>query len=271
MRLYIAGPMRGYELFNFPAFDEAAAELREMGHEVWSPAEIDRELGFDPEGTLEEQGFDLQAAMRRDLAIITNTIDGIVLLPGWERSSGARTERFVAETVGRSVWSLDLTVDGALRPAPAWSGNPTVLSERAEAMALHPSSQNLPSVQALFATLPKVPNDEVRVTDPTTGGAKGQKLFRTDLLPADALLAVAEHFGRGARKYEDRNWEKGYAWSLSYAALLRHLLAFWGGEDIDEETGSLHLQAVGFHALALLAFSLRDAGTDDRPPSSIVP
>lgn len=106
---------------------------------------------------------------------------------------------------------------------------------------------------------------EVIVVDPKTGGKKGSKLQRTDLLPTDSLLKIAEHYGRGALKYEARNWEKGYAWSLSYAALLRHLFAWWGGEDIDPETGSSHMVAVGWHALALIAFENREVGTDDRP------
>jgi dATP/dGTP diphosphohydrolase len=106
---------------------------------------------------------------------------------------------------------------------------------------------------------------EFRIIDPLTGGEKGRKLARTDLLPPDALLSIAEHYGRGALKYEDRNWERGYAWSLSYGALLRHLFAWWGGEDIDAETGSSHLAAVGWHALALIAFETREVGTDDRP------
>lgn len=73
MKVYLAGGMRGYPSFNFPSFDAAAAELRKRFITVISPAEIDRELGFDPtglEGTeaeLRDMGFDLHAAMQRDL------------------------------------------------------------------------------------------------------------------------------------------------------------------------------------------------------------
>lgn len=105
---------------------------------------------------------------------------------------------------------------------------------------------------------------EERIVDPDTGGAKGRKPARTDLIPPDALLVLAEHYGKGAEKYDDRNWERGYAWSLSYGALLRHLLAFWSGEDIDEESGMPHLSAVAFHSMALLTFQLRGIGKDDR-------
>lgn len=109
--------------------------------------------------------------------------------------------------------------------------------------------------------------EEMRVVDPKTGGAKGSKLARFDLLPPEALFMVAEHFGRGAEKYEDRNWERGYKWSLSFAAMQRHAWAFWGGESTDAETQSHHLAAVVFHALALMTYEARGLGTDDRSES----
>lgn len=109
---------------------------------------------------------------------------------------------------------------------------------------------------------------EIRITNAETGGQKGQKLARFDLLPAGSLLAIAEHFGKGAAKYEDRNWERGYNWSLSFGALQRHLWAWWNGEDIDEETGSSHLAAAGFHVLALLEFLKTHPELDDRPSTA---
>lgn len=110
--------------------------------------------------------------------------------------------------------------------------------------------------------------EEVRVTNEQTGGAKGQKLARYDLIPVEALNEVAKLYGAGAAKYEDRNWEKGYAWSLSYGALQRHVNAFWGGESTDEETGRHHLAAVVFHALALMQFEQTHPEMDNRskPP-----
>jgi hypothetical protein len=119
---------------------------------------------------------------------------------------------------------------------------------------------------------PITPNEsETRITDAYTGGQKGTKLARYDLIPVAPLEEVAKLYGSGALKYEDRNWEKGYAWSLSYSALGRHANAFWDGESIDigtpEEPGTLrhHLAAVVFHAFALMEMQHRNAGTDDRP------
>src|SRR5210317_809065 len=73
------------------------------------------------------------------------------------------------------------------------------------------------------------------VTNPTTGGRKGQKLARYDLIPTLPLEKLAEQYGRGAAKYDERNWERGYDWSLSYEAAQRHLNQFWSGEDWDDE------------------------------------
>jgi hypothetical protein len=101
--------------------------------------------------------------------------------------------------------------------------------------------------------------------DPVTGGTKEQKLARYDLIPVEPLRLLAEHYGRGALKYESRNWERGYPWSLSYAAMMRHANQYWGGEDIDEETGSPHLVAVAWHAFALLEYMTTHQEFDDRP------
>lgn len=107
-------------------------------------------------------------------------------------------------------------------------------------------------------------SEEVRHTDTTTGAQKGEKLARFDLIPIRPLWLLAEHFGKGARKYLPRNYERGYDWSLSYAAAQRHLNAFWGGDDIDPETGSPHLIAAAWHCLALVEFSFTHPEKDDR-------
>lgn len=59
--------------------------------------------------------------------------------------------------------------------------------------------------------------------------------------------------------------QKGYEWSLSYAALMRHLTQFWGGEDRDQETGAKHVISVAWHALALAQFMEQHPDFDNRP------
>ena len=113
---------------------------------------------------------------------------------------------------------------------------------------------------------------EVRVTS-EAGGQKGAKLARYDLMPVDALRELAEHYGKGEKKYPTEagipNFRKGYDISLSYAALQRHANQFWGGEDIDAETGSNHMIAAAWHALYIVQ-TMHDYGDrfDDRLTTS---
>lgn len=104
---------------------------------------------------------------------------------------------------------------------------------------------------------------EVRTTS-STGGEKGTKPERYDLIPVDALASVARLYGEGAKKYSEHNWRKGYEWSKSYAALQRHSNEFWKGVDLDPETGEPHLAAVIFHSLALMTFMQEQPEFDDR-------
>ena len=110
--------------------------------------------------------------------------------------------------------------------------------------------------------------EEVRVVDKETGGEKGSKVARFSLIPPEFTWALATHYGIGARKYADRNWERGYKWSLSVDALERHLHQWLQGEDNDQETGTNHLIAVAWHVCALFTYQLRGLGTDDVRVSS---
>jgi hypothetical protein len=51
----------------------------------------------------------------------------------------------------------------------------------------------------------------------------------------------------------------------SFAAMMRHAFAFWGGEDIDPENDSPHLAAVVFHAFALMEYGRTHPEKDNRP------
>ena len=106
--------------------------------------------------------------------------------------------------------------------------------------------------------------EEWTLTDPDTGGRKGQKLAQASTLDPEALLFLAEVGGMGTEKYERHNYLRGYDWSLSLDALHRHLWAFMGGEDLDPESGLPHMAHAAWHALALVSFQTRGLGTDDR-------
>lgn len=133
---------------------------------------------------------------------------------------------------------------------------------------------------------------EVRTTS-STGGQKGVKAERFDLIPIGPLSELARHYAAGAKKYDDHQWRQGYEWSKSYNALIRHLTAFWAGEDYDvcpltregcasfpddptpieakdyeptcyNHTGSHHLVGVAWNSFTLLEFKDQYPDHDDR-------
>jgi len=112
-------------------------------------------------------------------------------------------------------------------------------------------------------------SSEIRVVNEKTGGEKGSKDERYDLIPYSELAEVARLYGKGAKKYAPHNWAKGYDWSLSFASMMRHATMFWEGQSYDEETGCHHLSSVVFHALALMRFEKDFPDLDDRPPARL--
>jgi hypothetical protein len=101
-RIYIAGPMRGYKHYNFPAFDAAAERLRRLGFEPVSPADADRQLGFDPMMLPDDhdwnqlpEGWDIREVAKRCCDAVIGC-DGMLMLSTWDCSSGASAERQLA-------------------------------------------------------------------------------------------------------------------------------------------------------------------------------
>ena len=104
MKLYLAGPMTGLPEFNFPAFDRAADILAAAGYTVFNPAQMDRDVGFNPTSTEVSKEF-LRDALRRDLSAICEC-DAIAMLPGWEKSGGAMVEWTLAKHLGLKIMYL---------------------------------------------------------------------------------------------------------------------------------------------------------------------
>jgi hypothetical protein len=99
-RVYISGPMTGIKDHNFPAFFEAAADLRTMGFSVINPAEINH-IGKPYNDCLKE---DIKALCDCDV---------IALLPGWEHSNGAHLELHIAHRIGIKIVTYgELLVSG---------------------------------------------------------------------------------------------------------------------------------------------------------------
>lgn|GEM_PF-575578 len=131
--LYIAGPMRGIAWFNYPLFDRVAKELRDAGNEVISPADEDRKVGFDPFANPEyriadactfpsEASFEsFDKTVRRCLDAVLRC-DEIVLLPGWEKSSGALAELTLAMWLGKRVRDVRIDDQDRITYLGQWMG-----------------------------------------------------------------------------------------------------------------------------------------------------
>ena len=76
--------------------------------------------------------------------------------------------------------------------------------------------------------------------------------LRLELVPPELMEHMARVLEYGARKYGDENWRRGLPYSFFYAAALRHLLAWYAGDDDDEESKLPHLA----HAVCNLVFLL---------------
>lgn len=133
MRVYLAGPMSGIPQFNFPAFYAAAQRLRGNGWDVVSPAEMDD--AEDSGAALKSPDGDMRGAAKtwgdflaRDVKLIADGgIEGIVFLPGWWKSRGARLEATVGLLQGEG-FAFYFFHDN--------SGSPAPLSRRAVAITV---------------------------------------------------------------------------------------------------------------------------------------
>lgn len=96
---------------------------------------------------------------------------------------------------------------------------------------------------------------------------KDRSKLRIDLIPPEAILALATSLTYGADKYSDRNWEQSpTAWGRYFAALQRHLWDWQAGNDIDEESGMPTLWCAMACLSFLITYEQRGIGTDDRVP-----
>jgi hypothetical protein len=87
---------------------------------------------------------------------------------------------------------------------------------------------------------------------------------RFDLVPFAAVGEIADVLAYGAEKYEANNWARGTSWGRYFAALCRHVFAWWAGEDRDAETGLSHLAHAGCCLLFLMEYQRNGWGSDDR-------
>lgn len=103
MKVYIAGPMTGYENFNYEAFHAAEAALRAAGYEPINPAHSEAK---NDTGKPRAWGWYLRHAIRALM-----DADGVALLPGWRSSRGALLEKDVAEALDMRVRPIGMWIE----------------------------------------------------------------------------------------------------------------------------------------------------------------
>lgn len=111
-KVYVAGPMTGFPQFNIPKFERQTRRLRAAGFEVVSPVERDspavqEAARASTDGKLVDDkiaGETWGQILARDVIIVADEVQGIVALPGWEKSKGARLEIFVALLCKKPVY-----------------------------------------------------------------------------------------------------------------------------------------------------------------------
>ena len=112
--------------------------------------------------------------------------------------------------------------------------------------------------------------DRVITGDKKTASAKKETLgkLRYDLIPVSSLEELCKVYTYGVEKYGDRNWEKGLPWLTCFAAIMRHLLSWVQGVDVDRESGCKHLAHVAWWCFALMWYARKGKGVDDRDKDS---
>ena len=87
-----------------------------------------------------------------------------------------------------------------------------------------------------------------------------------DLLCGEFLFDVANVMTFGSKKYAPRNY-LGLKWCRVFNSCMRHLWAWFIGEDNDKETGKSHLAHAGCCVMMLYEMQLRKKENDNRPVS----
>jgi hypothetical protein len=222
--VYIAGPMRGYPKFNYPAFDQAEKCLHEnFGCAIISPANIDRENGLNEDVLLTEAEKQLRQCISRDIHVILESVTCIALLEGWQKSRGVAVEVALAKFLGLPIF---------------------------EAFTLELVEDNTPGNTPADLTTKAVKYDQGKP--------------RMELLSPWVLEEVAKVMTTGAQKYADHNWRLGFNWTRPIGACLRHVMAWLRGEDTDSESGLPHLAHAICCLMFTLEHQLLGMGVDDR-------
>ena len=99
--------------------------------------------------------------------------------------------------------------------------------------------------------------------------AFGVKKVSLSYVPTPVLLEMALGMQDGGGKYGRHNYRViGVNGSVYYDAAIRHLMAWWEGEDIDADSGLSHITKAMTSLAVLRDAMIHGKFNDDRPPRS---
>ncbi len=118
-------------------------------------------------------------------------------------------------------------------------------------------------------TLPGLDFSPSERKDTNPKDAVGTAKVPLSTVPAQVMAEVGLAMMEGALKYGRHNYRAaGVRASVYYDAALRHLMAFWEGQDIDPDSGLSHLVKAMACCAVLRDSQFRENWTDDRPPKA---
>ena len=190
------------------------------------------------------------------IVFAVGTLDrqGLPLLEGFEKVMKANMAKEVGQNgEKRGGFKRDL-----VKPK-GWVGPEAELTQiidRIPTTTLAPSSDG---------NIAPAPSSDGKIVDGFAPKFDATKV-RVDLLPIDPMMQVANVFGFGAKKYFANSYRQGetVAWSRTYGSIIRHLFAFWKGEDTDPESGLPHLAHAGTQLFILMEHAAHNKDKDDR-------
>lgn len=115
----------------------------------------------------------------------------------------------------------------------------------------------------LFEELP----DPANKKDTNPKDAVGMKKVPMSVVSGPVMLSVGLAMLEGARKYGRHNYRvSGVRASVYYDAAMRHLMAWWEGEDTDPDSGLSHIIKAIASLMVLADADMSEKVIDDRPP-----
>lgn len=107
------------------------------------------------------------------------------------------------------------------------------------------------------------------VKDTNPKDAVGVAKAPMSTVSAPVMMEVGLAMMEGARKYGRHNYRvAGVRGSVYYDAVMRHMMAWWEGEDVDPDSGLSHITKAIASLVVLRDSMIQGNWADDRPPKT---